>query len=159
MCIRVPIYALNQTDRITLPQRGWLSRLSEFRVLIPFGKSEKYLNVNNKTTASYPTIRLPGLSNVVNHYKTHNRSRISPSLIYEHRHCCITFEIQRKHYRNLYVKKAYDSCNLRKWKDFNKKQFPLLKMCVTSLLCGPRADLHYGHKTAINRPVDHTGET
>ena len=23
-----------------------------------------------------------------------------------------------------------------------KKQFPLLKMCVTSLLCGPRADLH-----------------
>ena len=49
-------------------------------------------------------------------------------------------------------------------------------MCVTSLLCGPRADLwtFYGflckrfslyikvkktHKTAINRPVDHTGET
>ena len=31
-----------------------------------------------------------------------------------------------------------------------KKQLTLLKMCVTSLLCG---------KTAINRPVDHTGET
>ena len=84
-----------------------------------------------------------------------------------------------------------------------KKQLTLLKMCVTSLLCGPRADLWpiYGflckrfslyievlplyiektvniylyievsplyiektiyaktHKTAINRPVDHTGET
>ena len=65
----------------------------------------------------------------------------------------------------------------------NKKQLTLLKMCVTSLLCGPRADLwsFYGflckrfsqfkplyrektvyiktHRTAINRPVDHTGET
>ena len=58
-----------------------------------------------------------------------------------------------------------------------KRQLTLLKMCVTSLLCGPRADLwlFYGflckplyrektvhiktHKTAINRPVDHTGET
>ena len=87
-----------------------------------------------------------------------------------------------------------------------KKQLTLHKMCVTSLLCGPRADLwpFYGflckrfslyikvfffpsvdqssrfagvpnlgkpliyrektvyiktHKTAINRPVDHTGET
>ena len=58
-----------------------------------------------------------------------------------------------------------------------KKQLTLLKMCVTSLLCGPRADLwpFYGflckplyrektvdiktNKTAINRPVDHTGET
>ena len=25
--------------------------------------------------------------------------------------------------------------------DFNKEQFILLKMCITSLLCGPRADL------------------
>ena len=50
-------------------------------------------------------------------------------------------------------------------------------VCITSLLCGPRADLwpFYGllckrvslyikvyiktHKTAINRLVDHTGET
>ena len=58
-----------------------------------------------------------------------------------------------------------------------KKQLTLLKMCVTSLLCGPWADLwpFYGflckrlslyikvylktHKTAINQPVDHTGET
>ena len=59
-----------------------------------------------------------------------------------------------------------------------KKQLTLLTMCVTSLLCGPRADLwpFYGFlckrfslynlyierkpfKTAINRPVDHTGET
>ena len=38
-------------------------------------------------------------------------------------------------------KKTYCFCNLRKWKDFNKKQLTLLKMCVTSLLCGPRADL------------------
>ena len=27
------------------------------------------------------------------------------------------------------------------YKSFNKKQLNLLKMCVTSLLCGPRADL------------------
>ena len=54
-----------------------------------------------------------------------------------------------------------------------KKQLALLKMCVTSLPCGPRADLwpFYGflcrektvyiktHKTAINWLVDHTGET
>ena len=33
-------------------------------------------------------------------------------------------------------KKTYRFCNLRK-----KKQPTLLKMCVTSLLCGPRADL------------------
>ena len=29
----------------------------------------------------------------------------------------------------------------RKRNDFNKKQLTLLKMSVTSLLCGPRADL------------------
>ena len=38
-------------------------------------------------------------------------------------------------------KKTYRFRNLRKWKDFNKKQLTLLKMCATSLLCGPRADL------------------
>ena len=65
-----------------------------------------------------------------------------------------------------------------------KKRLTLLKMCVTSLLCGPRVDLwpFYGflckrfslyieglyrekivyiktHKAHINRPVDNTGET
>ena len=37
--------------------------------------------------------------------------------------------------------KTYRFRNLRKWKDFNKKQPTLLNMCVTSLLCGPLADL------------------
>ena len=52
-----------------------------------------------------------------------------------------------------------------------KKQLTLLKMCVTSLLCRPSYGRYRGfyvkgflrinrlHKTAINRPVDHTGET
>ena len=31
--------------------------------------------------------------------------------------------------------------NLRKRKDFNKKQLTLHKMCCTSLLCGPLAEL------------------
>ena len=48
------------------------------------------------------------------------------------------------------------------------KKLTLLKMCVTSLLSSPWADLwviergnrlHKTHKTAINRPVDYTGET
>ena len=51
----------------------------------------------------------------------------------EHRHCCATFK--------MYGKKTYRFCNLRKWKDFNKKQLTLPKMCVTSLPCGPGADL------------------
>ena len=38
-------------------------------------------------------------------------------------------------------KKPYRFSNLRKRKDFIKKQLTLLKMCVTSLLCGPWADL------------------
>ena len=112
MFSQVPIYALNQPDRNYVTT---VSSVSEFRVPIRYRKSEKYLTVNDKTTASYPTICLPaGLSNVVNHYKTHTRSRGSPSLKYEHPHCCVTFEIERKHYRNLYGKKAYRSCNLRK---------------------------------------------
>ena len=41
----------------------------------------------------------------------------------------------------MYGKKTYRFYNLRKLKDFNKKQLTLLKMCVTSLLCGPRANL------------------
>ena len=37
-------------------------------------------------------------------------------------------------------KKTYRLCYLGKRKDFNKRQLTLLKMCVTSLPCGPRAD-------------------
>ena len=44
-------------------------------------------------------------------------------------------------YKDLYGEKTYRFGNLRKWKEFNKKQLTLLKMCVTSLLCGPRANL------------------
>ena len=53
--------------------------------------------------------------------------------IRKHRHCCVT----NKHLHG----KKNRFCNLGKWKDFNKKQLILLKMCVTSLLCGPRADI------------------
>ena len=85
---------------------------------------------------------------------------------------------QHSKYKDSYVEKTYRFSNLRKWEDFNKKQLTLPKMCLTSLQCGPRADLwpFYGflcerfslykktvhvktHKTAMNRPVDHTGET
>ena len=38
-------------------------------------------------------------------------------------------------------KKTYRFRNLRKWKDFDKKQLTLHKMCVTSLLCGLWANL------------------
>ena len=41
----------------------------------------------------------------------------------------------------MYGKKTYRFRNLRKWKDFNKKQLTLLNMCVTALLCGSRAAL------------------
>ena len=53
-------------------------------------------------------------------------------------------------YKNLYGKKTYNFCNLRKWKNFNKKQLTLLKMCVTSLMCGPRADLWPGGQIVIS---------
>ena len=33
-------------------------------------------------------------------------------------------------------KKTYRFCNLRKWKDLNKKQLTLLKICVIYVLCG-----------------------
>ena len=55
----------------------------------------------------------------------------------EHHHCCVTFEI----WGFVWEKKTYRFCNLRKWKDVNKKQHTLLKMCVASVLCSPRADL------------------
>ena len=38
-------------------------------------------------------------------------------------------------------KKSYRFCNLRNERISIKKQLTLLKMCVISLLCGPRADL------------------
>ena len=44
-------------------------------------------------------------------------------------------------YKALYGKKTYRFRNLRKWKDFNKRQLTLHKMCVTSVLCGPWDDL------------------
>ena len=45
-----------------------------------------------------------------------------------------------------------------------KKQLTILKMCVTSLLCFQRFSREKTvyiktHKTAINRPVDFTGQT
>ena len=67
----------------------------------------------------------------------------SPSSKYEHRRASALL----RNIQNIRIsmgKKTYRFCNLRKWKDFNKKQFTLLKMCVTSLLCGPRADLWSG---------------
>ena len=42
---------------------------------------------------------------------------------------------------DLYGKKTCYFCNRRKWKDFMKKTAYLNKMSVTSLLCGPWADL------------------
>ena len=54
----------------------------------------------------------------------------------KHRDCCVT----SKH-EDLYGEKTYSFRNLRKWKDFNKKQLTLPKTCVTSLLCGQWADL------------------
>ena len=44
-------------------------------------------------------------------------------------------------YKDLYGEKTYRFLNLGKWKDFNKEQLSLHKMCVMSLLCGPWADL------------------
>ena len=64
----------------------------------------------------------------------------SPSSKYEHRRAsALLGNVQN--IRICMGEKTYRFCNQRKWKDFNKKQFTLLKMCVTSLLCGPRADL------------------
>ena len=83
----------------------------------------------------------------------------SPSSKYDHRHYCVTLEIQRK-YKDLYRKKTYCFCNLRKWKDFNKNSFPYLK-CVLRLSCVVQGPI-YGRRfmgCSVNRPVDHTGET
>ena len=48
----------------------------------------------------------------------------------EHRHCFVTFQ----KYKDLYGKRTYRFCNLRKWKDFNKNSLPYLK-CVLRLSC------------------------
>ena len=55
----------------------------------------------------------------------------------EHRHCCVTFE----DHKDLYGKKPIVSVTYENETNFNKKQLTLHKMCVTSLLCGPWADL------------------
>ena len=63
----------------------------------------------------------------------------SPSSKYEHRRAsALLHNIQNI---RICMGKKNRFCNLRKWKDFNKKQLTLLKMCVMSLLCGPWADL------------------
>ena len=64
----------------------------------------------------------------------------SPSSKYEHRRASALL----RNIQNIRIcmgKKTYRFCNLRKWKDFNKTQLTLLKICVTSLLRGPRAYL------------------
>ena len=64
----------------------------------------------------------------------------SPSSKYEHRRAsALLRNIQNT--RICMGKKTYRFRNPRKWKDFNIKQLTLLKMCVASLLCCPRADL------------------
>ena len=64
----------------------------------------------------------------------------SPSSKYKHRRTS-TLLHNIRNIRICMEKKTYPFRNLRKWKDFNKKQLTLHKMCVTSLLCGPWADL------------------
>ena len=67
-------------------------------------------------------------------------------------------------------KKPTVSVTYENEKNSIKKQLTLLKTCVTSLLCGPRAELwpFYGLlckrfslyiKVYIIRPLHHTGET
>ena len=64
----------------------------------------------------------------------------SPSSKYKHRRTsALLSNIQN--IRICMGKKTYRFCDLRKWKDFNKKKITLPKLCVTSLLCGPRAVL------------------
>ena len=83
----------------------------------------------------------------------------SPSSKYEHRR-------ERHLLRNIQNimicmgKKTCRFCNLRKWKDFTKKQLTVLKMCDTSLLCCPRADLwlFYGFLCKRFSKVGHSSE-
>ena len=82
----------------------------------------------------------------------------SPSSKYKHRRASALLR-SIQNIRICMGKKTYRFCNLRKWKDFNKKQLTLLKMCVTSLCKQRENRLHKNLKTAINRPLNHTGET
>jgi len=62
----------------------------------------------------------------------------SASSKYRHRRPSTLFRLL---HNNLYGKKTCRFRNLRKRQDFNKKQLTLHKMCVTSLLGVPWADL------------------
>ena len=80
----------------------------------------------------------------------------SPSSKYEHRRASALL----RNIQNIRIcmgKKTYRFCALRKWKDFNKKKnsLPYLK-CVTSLLCGPRADLWPFYGFLCKRFFPHT---
>ena len=55
----------------------------------------------------------------------------------EHRHCCVTFKI----FGFVWEKKPIVSVTYKNERISIKKQLTLLKMCITSLLCGPRVDL------------------
>ena len=63
----------------------------------------------------------------------------NPSSKYDHRHYCVTLEIQRK-YKDLYRKKPIVSVTYENERISIKNSLPYLK-CVLRLLCGPRADL------------------
>ena len=52
-------------------------------------------------------------------------AQVRPSSKYEHRH---------SKYKDLYGKRTYRFCNLRKWKDFSKNSLSYLK-CVLRLSC------------------------
>jgi len=62
--------------------------------------------------------------------------------------------------KDLYGEKTYRFCNLRKGKDFNKKQLTSRKMCVTFLLYGQWADLwlFYGLYCKRFSLGNHTGK-
>ena len=81
----------------------------------------------------------------------------SPSSKYKHRRASALL----RNIQNIRIcmgKKTYRFSNLRKWKDFNKKQLTSLKMCAKSLRIQRENRLHKNPqiKTAINRPVNHT---
>ena len=76
---------------------------------------------------------------IKNWQKPTSKTTGSPSSKYEHRRASTLL----RNIQNIWIcvgKKTIVS-DLRKWNYFNKKQLTLLKMCVKSLLCGPRADL------------------
>ena len=122
---------------------SWFSSSSSFIKTRPF---KIYHGNENWNVLPYSTTKMP-LSTLIEKNKfshAYIASRSSRSLhgvttqvkpqvaqarnmsIGDKRHCCVTSK-----YKDLYGKKIYRFCNLRKWKDFNKKQLTLLKMCVT----------------------------